>query len=131
MTSALKNPTRSPSSGWARALLAYAAVTLLILALGVWVFGLVFGGAADRRAVLVSAVIAFVIQLPTFALARSMAGENIFAGWGAGVLLRFVTLGVYALLVIGPLGLPGDPALLSLATFFFVSTLVEPLLLTL
>lgn len=132
MTSALKEPGRSPmTGGWARALLAYAAVTLLVVALGTWAFFLVYGAAAERRAVLVSAAVAVVVQLPAFALARRTAGVNVFAGWGAGALLRFVTLGLYAFLVVGPMALPSGAALLSLATFFFVSTLVEPLLLTL
>lgn len=131
MTSALEEPTRRATGGWARALLAYAAVTLLLVALGVWAFGLVYGGAAERRAVLLSAAVAFVVQLPAFAIARRTAGVNVFAGWGMGALLRFVTLGIYAFLVVGPMALPSGAALLSLATFFFVSTLVEPLLLTL
>lgn len=112
-------------------MLIYAAVTLLVIALAAWVFTLVFGGAAERRAVLISAAVAFVIQLPAFALARRTVGENIFAGWGAGVLLRFVALALYAFLVVERMALPSAPALLSLATFFFLSTLVEPLLLTL
>ncbi|HEU4630609.1 MAG TPA: hypothetical protein VFS08_12740 [Gemmatimonadaceae bacterium] len=112
-------------------MLAHAAVTLLIIVLGTWVFGLVFHEAAERRAVLLSAAVAFVIQLLTFVLARRTVGENIFVGWGVGVLLRFVVLGIYAFLVVEPLALPAEPALLSLVAFFFVSTLVEPLLLTL
>jgi hypothetical protein len=36
---------------------------------------------------------------------------------------------VYALVVVQALGLSATPALVSLATFFFLSTLVEPLLL--
>jgi hypothetical protein len=46
-----------------------------------------------------------------------------------GMGLRFLTLAVYALLVVKALGLAQAPALLSLAGFFFVTTLVEPLLL--
>ncbi len=36
-----------------------------------------------------------------------------------------VTLVLYALVALRPLGLPAAPALLSLATFFFVTTLAE------
>jgi hypothetical protein len=43
--------------------------------------------------------------------------------------LRFLVLGVYALVVVKALGLPVEPALVSLAAFFFLSSLVEPLLL--
>ena len=56
-------------------------------------------------------------------------GTNPFAGWGMAMLLRFATLAIYGFLVVERLGLPSTAALLSLATFFFVSTLVEPPLL--
>jgi hypothetical protein len=116
---------------WVKAMAAYAAVALAIVAVGTWLFGLAFPAPAERRAVLVSAALAFVVQLVTFALARRSVGTNPFAGYGLGLLLRFATLFVYAFLVVGRLGLPSSAALLSLATFFFVSTLVEPPLLKL
>jgi hypothetical protein len=117
--------------GWVRAMAVYAAVSLAIIAVGAWIFGLLFPAPDERRAVLLSAGIAFVVQLVTFALARRTAGTNPFAGYGLGMLLRFATLFVFALFVVGRLGLPSSAALLSLATFFFVSTLVEPPLLKL
>jgi hypothetical protein len=116
---------------WARAMAIYAALSLAIIAAGGWLFGLAFPTPAERRAVLVSAGLAFVVQLVTFALARRTAGTNPFAGYGLGMLLRFATLFVYAFVAVGRLGLPSTAALLSLATFFFVSTLVEPPLLKL
>jgi hypothetical protein len=51
------------------------------------------------------------------------------AGWGVGVLLRFVVLAAYALVGAKALGLPLAPALISLVAFFFVTSLVEPVLL--
>jgi hypothetical protein len=54
---------------------------------------------------------------------------NIMAGWGAGLLLRFVTLVFHALIGTKLMAYPPAPALLSLAAFFFVSTLVEPVFL--
>jgi hypothetical protein len=109
----------------------YAAVALATIAAGAWLFGLAFPAPAERRAVLVSAGVAFVVQLVTFALARRTAGTNPFAGYGLGLLLRFATLFVYAFVVVQRLEWPMAAALLSLATFFFVSTLVEPPLLKL
>jgi hypothetical protein len=50
-------------------------------------------------------------------------------GWGLGALLRLITLAVYALVFVNALALPATAALISLATFFFLSTLVEPLVL--
>jgi hypothetical protein len=49
-------------------------------------------------------------------------------GWGAGTLIRFLTLGVYALVVVLA-HLPVAPALLSLALFYFISSVIEPLFL--
>ena len=106
------------------------ATACLILALG-WVLGLVFTGAADARALWMSAAVAFVVQLFGFALARMSMRSNVIAGWGVGMLLRLLTLGVYAFVIVPALALPSGAALIALVTFFFVSTLVEPLFLTL
>jgi hypothetical protein len=57
-----------------------------------------------------------------------MARRNVMAGWGIGVALRFVALAIFALAVVPRLGLP-VVILLGLATFLFVSTLIEPLFL--
>ena len=107
----------------------YGALCLVMLALGIWLFGLLFPTPAERRAVLVSAGLALVVQLVGFAAARHTSGTNPFAGWGIGMLLRFAALAIYGLIVVKAYALPSAAALLSLATFFFVSTLVEPPLL--
>lgn len=112
-----------------RAVAVYSVISLVILAVGSWIFSVVFPGPTERRAVYTSAGIAFVVQIVGFLAARHTRGTNPFAGWGMGMLLRFATLAVYGFLVVGQLGLPSTAALLSLATFFFVSTLVEPPLL--
>jgi len=53
----------------------------------------------------------------------------VVAGWGMGMLIRFIVLAIYAFLGARVLGLPIAAALVSLAAFFFVSTLLEPVLL--
>jgi hypothetical protein len=53
---------------------------------------------------------------------------NLQARMGAGALVRFLTLIAYALLVAFVLKLPLNAALVSLAVFYFVTTLIEPLL---
>ena len=58
-----------------------------------------------------------------------MTPTNLIAGWGAGTLLRFLTLVVYAVIVAKVLTVPLAPALVSMAALFFLTTLVEPLLL--
>ena len=114
----------------ARATLLFALVTAVLVGGGAWVFTLVYPGAEARRAIATSAALAFAVQCVAFLVVRiAAAREQAVAGWGIGAVLRMAILAVYALVVVGALGLATAPALLSLATFFFVSTLVEPLLL--
>ena len=112
------------------------ALVLFTVAQGALVFGLavvlqrfVFTDGAAAAAVTASAWLAFGVQTVTFAIARLVARENVIAGWGLGVVLRFATVAFWAFLGIKALGIPSSPALLSLVTFYFVSTLVEPLFL--
>ena len=107
-----------------------AASAAIILAIG-GVCSLVWAGPDAQRAIVTSAVLAFGVQLFGFALMRLAARTNPIAGWGLGAILRFAVLGVYALVVVNALKLASTPALVSLAAFFFLSTLVEPLLLNL
>ena len=123
--------TATGARGWLRAMAIYAVLSLALIAAGAWLLGLAFASPPERRAVWTSAAIAWVVQLGTFALARRTSLTNPFAGYGAGMLIRFAVLALYAFLVLDLLALPSSAALLSLATFFFVSTLVEPPLLKL
>lgn len=109
--------------------LLFAAVSAAVIAVTAWLIALVFTGAGDARAIRVSALVAFAVQLAAFAIARVSSGRNVIAGWGAGVLLRFVVLAIYALVIVRAFALPSGAALVSLAAFFFLSTLIEPLLL--
>jgi hypothetical protein len=120
---------RAVAGGAVQAILVFAAVNAVIIALLAWVLGLLFTGAAGRHAILVSAWVAFGVQLVTFVLLRTAARSSVITAWGTGALLRFLVLGVYGLVVVRALGLDMAAALLSLAAFFFISTLVEPLLL--
>lgn len=113
-----------------RATALFAAVTLVVVLAGGALMAMVYPGPEARRAIATSAAIAVVVQLLSFAIVRlAAASNNAFAGWGLGALLRMGILAVYALVIVQALGLAAAPALLSLALFFFVSTLVEPLLL--
>lgn len=107
----------------------FAVASAALIAGFAWVLGLVFVGAADHHAIRVSATVAFVVQLFSFAVARVVAQGNVMAGWGLGMLLRLATLVVYAFAITKAFGLPPAAALMSLATFLFVSTLIEPVLL--
>jgi hypothetical protein len=113
-----------------RALVRFTAVQGVLVGLGcVLLQQLVFTDAASASAVRASAWLAFTVQILTFAIARLVSRENVIAGWGIGVILRFATVALWALLGVKALGLPLSPALLSLVCFYFVSTLVEPLFL--
>ncbi len=107
----------------------YAVITLALIGILGWLFTLGFKTPQERHAILVSGVIAFVIQMISFAIAKQIGRESIFLGWGIGALLRLFTLAVYAMLVVKALGLPANAALISMAAFFFVAIVVEPLLL--
>lgn len=107
----------------------FAAATLVVIAVTGGLFTLAYESPAATRAVWVSAGVAFAVQLVAFAIVKRWARTNVMAGWGAGAILRFVMLGVYGLVIVKALGLPQGAALLSLAAFFFLSTLIEPLLL--
>jgi len=88
-----------------------------------------FTGPGDAPAIRLSAIVVAVVQLATFTVARLLAPKNVIAGWGAGALLRVATLVVYALLIVKVLAMPVTAALVSMAVFFFLTTLFEPLLL--
>ena len=109
---------RVTAVGW----LGVVAVLVVLLA--------VFRGPREHQAVLVSAVIAFLVQAVSFTLARLAARGNVLKAWGVGAALRLVTLVLYALVLVRPLGLPPVAALVSLASLFFVTTVLESLLLS-
>lgn len=111
-----------------RSVAVFAAASLVMLAAGVWLFGLVYEAPDARHAIMVSACVAFVVQVISFIALRFGGRENMMAMWGVGMLLRMATLAAFAFVVVGALGLPSGAALVSLVAFFFVSSLLEPLL---
>ncbi len=107
----------------------FAAATAGLIGVSWLVLRLGFHSPADANALFTSAAVAFAVQIATFAVARRAAHRNLMVGWGIGTVLRLLALVLYAFLVAPALGLPRSAALVSLVTFFFVSMLVEPLLL--
>ena len=107
------------------------AVTCVALIAVVWLLAVVlFPNEAGRQSLGVAAAVAFVVQVVAFLVAREFAKrQNVMAGWGIGILLRFVALLLFGLVAVPAFALPLAPALLSLAVFLFVSTLIEPLFL--
>ena len=113
-----------------RGLALYGLASVVAIGLAAGVFVAIYPAPIARQAVLVSAVVALVVQLVAFAIARILAARgNAIAGWGLGAMICFAVLIVYGF-VCRALGLPTDAALLSLATFFFLTELIEPPLLT-
>ncbi|MBK6488108.1 MAG: hypothetical protein IPF98_14895 [Gemmatimonadetes bacterium] len=112
-----------------KAMVSYAAASAVLLALLGAVLAVVYTAGVERRAIVLSALVAFTTQLVAFAIVRLTAEKNLIAGWGLGAILRFLVFGVWALVLVKPFGLPSAVAMISLAVFLFASTLVEPLFL--
>jgi uncharacterized membrane protein len=110
-------------------LLAFGAIAAALTAGTAAVMTIVWSTPAEERAIWLSAAIAFVVQMLAFGVASLVRRDQALVGWGLGAIMRLVTLSVYALVFVNALGLPPTAALVSLATFFFLSTLVEPLVL--
>ena len=107
----------------------YAFVMAGTIALVAWMLTFALAGPGATSAIALSACVAAIVQIAAFTVTRSMMPRNVMAGWGAGALLRFLTLVVYGLLAVKVLGLAPVPALISIAVFLFLSTLLEPLFL--
>ena len=105
--------------------LVFAAASLAAIALVGALLALVFRTAADHRAILTSAGVACVVELLASSVVRVAPRGRAMQAGGLGALLRFSVLLAYALLALRPLELPATAALISLAAFFFVSTLLE------
>jgi hypothetical protein len=125
MVGAVATGRESSVRSWA----VYAVAAIASIVATAWLLTLGFTGPGDAAAIRLSAIVAIVVQLVAFAVTKAIAQRHLIAGWGAGSLLRFLTLGVFALLAVKVLGLPPVAALVSLATFLFLSTLIEPLFL--
>jgi hypothetical protein len=107
-----------------RQVLLMAGVVLVIGGL----LAAIFRGPGDLQAIGISGAVALVVQSAAFSLSRMVGAGNVAARMGMGALMRFFALAIYAVLVIFVFRLPATAALISLAAFFFVSTVIEPLL---
>jgi hypothetical protein len=96
-----------------------------------WVVAVqLFKDTTSSRALGIAAGVAFVVQMVAFVIAREFARrQNVMAGWGIGIALRFVVLLAFGLFAVPAFGLPTSSSLLGLAMFLFVTTLIEPLFL--
>jgi hypothetical protein len=108
----------------------FALLSAGMIAASALLLAQLFHAPGDAHAIRVSAAVAWPVQMLTFAVARLAGREQMLVAWGIGALVRFGTLAVYALVMVRALNLQPTAALISLATYFFLTMLVEPLLLT-
>lgn len=104
-----------------------AAVSATVLVLGG--IGVAVTDSVGRQTVVASGVVTLAVQAAAFAVARAMRTRNLMLGWGLGSVIRLLAVVLYAVVVARLWRAPVTPALLSLAAFLFVSTLVEPVFL--
>lgn len=81
------------------------------------------------RALLWSLAVGATVQTLAFALTLAYRGHGWLGAWGLGAVARLMALVGYAFLADRVLGLAPAPALLTLAVFFAVTTMIEPILL--
>jgi steroid 5-alpha reductase family enzyme len=106
----------------------FAATTAAVIAVVGITLDQVFTGPDNHHALVVSAVLALVVQLVAFAVSRRLRRWNVIGAWGLGVAIRFVALVIYAV-GLKSWALAPVPALVSFVIFLFLSTLAEPWLL--
>ena len=115
-----------PGRSAARSIALFAVVATFVAAILGGSLALFFSDAASRRAVLVSAALALVVQLLVFVGLRLAPREHVIAAWGLGTLARFGILAIYAFVVVRALALPTATALVSFVGCLFALTLLEP-----
>ncbi|HEY6088743.1 MAG TPA: hypothetical protein VD771_03035 [Gemmatimonadaceae bacterium] len=115
-----------------RALSFFAGVSGALIIVGTIILRTWFRTVDQHHAMLVSAGLAFAVQLSSYALlrparTRAEPGELLIR-WGIGAVLRLFVLILYAPLA-RIFNLSLEAALVSLVTFFFLTMMAEPLLL--
>jgi hypothetical protein len=117
----------------ARALGLFAVVSAALIIIATVILRTYFRTVDEHRSMLVSAGLAFAVQLGTYALLRPGRSGHSAPGvllirWGIGAVVRLLVLVLYAP-VARVMFLSLDAALVSLVTFFFLTMMAEPLLL--
>jgi hypothetical protein len=113
-----------------RSVIRFGIVALSLVTLAGWLLGFVWPSQPERYALLVSGAVAVAVQAVAFVLVRIATPGDIMASFAVGMLLRLVALGLFFWLGVRVLALPAAPALFGMVTYFFVTSLAEPLLLS-
>jgi uncharacterized YccA/Bax inhibitor family protein len=104
----------------------FAVASGVVIGLAGVLLALAYGGDAGRRAIVASAVLAWLAQVLAFTIVWRLGNGNVMAAWTLGMVLRLVVLLLYGLVGVRALSVHPEAALVSLAVFFFLSTLIEP-----
>jgi hypothetical protein len=83
----------------------------------------------QRQAVMLGVALAAFWQALVFAVTAVALPHHRLAAFGMGMLSRFLLVVVAALVAVPLLEVPAAPALLSMVTVLFATTLIEPVLL--
>ena len=115
-----------------KALAYFAGVSAALIVVATIILRSYFRTVEEHNAMLVSAGLAFAVQLGTYALLRpARRGQprgELLVRWAIGAGLRLFVLVLYAPLA-RILNMSLEAALVSLVTFFFLTMMAEPLLL--
>ncbi len=116
-----------------RALGFFAGVSAALIIIATLVLRMYFRTVDQHNAMLISAGLAFAVQLGSYALLRPArpghgAPGELMIRWAIGAVLRLFVLVLYAPLA-RIINLSVEAALVSLVTFFFMTMMAEPLLL--
>ncbi|HZF73269.1 MAG TPA: hypothetical protein VEZ51_07545 [Gemmatimonadaceae bacterium] len=116
-----------------RAISFFAGVSAALIIVATIILRTYYRTVEQHNAMLVSAGLAFAVQLGSYALLRPARGGRGAPGelllrWGVGAVLRFFVLVLFAPLA-RIVNISIEAALVSLVTFFFLTMMAEPLLL--
>ena len=116
-----------------RAISFFAGVSAALIIVATMLLRTWFRTVEQHHAMLISAGLAFAVQLGSYALLRPArpgkgAPGELMIRWAIGAVLRLFVLVLYAPLA-RIVNLSLDAALVSLVTFFFLTMMAEPLLL--
>ncbi len=116
-----------------RAISFFAGVSAALIITSTIILRMYFRTVEQHNAMLVSAGLAFAVQLGSYALLRPArpghgAPGELMLRWGIGAVMRFFVLVLYAPIA-RVVNLSLEAALVSLVTFFFMTMMAEPLLL--
>jgi len=116
-----------------RALGFFAGVSAVLIIVATIILRTYYRAVDQHNAMLISAGLAFAVQLGSYALLRPArpghgAPGELLLRWGVGAVFRLFVLVLYAPLA-RIINLSVEAALVSLVTFFFLTMMAEPLLL--